>query len=170
MTIIVADRRIGMACDSLIDDGGTKRYSKKIFQTPDGTILGISGAWGAGNQFVDWFMGEGDPPKMKDVQILRLDPDGTLWEYEETLRPYKIRADVEAIGSGAQGALVAIDCGCSLVESVRRACKRDSGCGGRAHFIPTPETPSGALSEPLEDPVGSMPDDQKAPEGVSKEP
>lgn len=45
------------------------------------------------------------------------------------------RSDVDAIGSGSHHALTAMDLGCSAVEAVKMAIKRDCYSGGRVRTV-----------------------------------
>ena len=69
--------------------------------------------------------------KVKDVDMLLLSPRGKLYISENGRDAMPITDKFVAIGTGAQGAMVAMQLGCTPAEAVRAVKKVDPSTGGR---------------------------------------
>jgi hypothetical protein len=66
-----------------------------------------------------------------EVNLLLLSPQGILYESEGLGMPGRVQDGFAAIGSGAQGALVAMNMGATPAEAVAAVKKVDPNTGGR---------------------------------------
>ena len=109
-------------------------------------LVGFAGRYSSGLRFLDWFedfdnandlqqqapyVSVNIPDLMAedDFTALVAYPDGTLMLFEGGSNFYQIEAPY-AIGSGADFALAALDCGMTSEEAVEIACKRNVLSGG----------------------------------------
>ena len=140
MTTIVADR-CGMASDSLMsDDKAATSASVPKFWRIKGWLIGGAGSFADVIKVIDELKGQKTDPaitlrevdvKIKDVDLLLLSPSGKLYMSEDGSSPLPISDGFAAIGSGAQGALVAMHLGTTPAEAVRAVKKVDPSTGGR---------------------------------------
>ena len=140
MTTVVADRE-GMASDSRAVGGDTMINVPKFWRVR-GWLIG-----GAGTaseilhlieeikhqkaMAVDEVLRKVVFKNVKDADLLLLSPTGKLYLSESGCSPMLITDPFAAIGSGAQGAMVAMHLGCTLTEAVRTVKKVDPSTGGR---------------------------------------
>lgn len=121
-----------MACDSQASDDVTTASVVKTW-TVKGNIVGVAGDYATAHAFVQWLKKPvGDPPPLTDVSALWLKPDG-LWLFDASSKPYKLRDEFSAIGSGAQAALGAMHAGATPRQAVAIAKRIDPGTGGRVY-------------------------------------
>jgi hypothetical protein len=140
MTTIAANRA-GMASDSLMsDDKAATSSSVPKFWRIRGWLIGGAGTYSAIIQVIDELKSSKTDPattlkeveiKAKDVDLLMLSPTGKLYMSEEASNPMPISDGFAAIGSGAQGALVAMHMGATPADAVRAVKKVDPSTGGR---------------------------------------
>lgn len=136
----VAFKEGSMASDSRYTDAVGITRGPKIFRTKTGkkeVLIGICGDAYAAMMFVDYY-GSGDKElhkvlvDMTDDNFEVLIWDGKkLWIANRYCRPLELEEPYYAIGSGAQHAITALDCGKSATQAVQMAAKRDSSTGGR---------------------------------------
>lgn len=69
----------------------------------------------------------------EEVEFLVLSPGGKIYVSENGAPLYEVTDSFCAIGSGAQGALVAMNLGCSPSEAVKQVMKVDPMTGGRLY-------------------------------------
>lgn len=117
-----------MAADTLVSCSEARVGTvSKIMRTRDGRILGGVGSL-AGVQKVFQSLGKrkGKRPEPwpNAVEVLELLRDGTCICHEAD-GPMLIRAEYQALGSGAAYALAAAEIGLTATEAVRIACKFD---------------------------------------------
>lgn len=121
-----------MAADSQATDEGTatKQNVTKIHQIGD-SLCGFAGTLSECSKALAWLKGKSKKePKFTDVEILQLRKDG-IWVYDECAEPYKVDDEFAAIGSGSQGALVAMHLGYAPKKAVETTSKVDPSTGGR---------------------------------------
>jgi ATP-dependent protease HslVU (ClpYQ) peptidase subunit len=140
MTTVAFDG-LTMAADSrgTDDDAGIvkcqKIYRKRLGKRD--CLIGIAGDEFAALVFIDWY-GSGKPvphelisldPETEDFGVMIWD-GRKLWQANRFCRPVEILDKKFAIGSGAQFALAAMDCGKTAKQAVQLACRRDCNSGG----------------------------------------
>lgn len=124
-----------MAADSLATDDACGLYVRKIVRLPDGDVAGGAGDLNEVTQALSWLAGgsKGDPPAISGSSILfteagRLHLASTGW-------PGIALKGHAAIGSGAQGALVAMRLGKSAAEAVAAVAGVDQNTGGEIDVL-----------------------------------
>ncbi len=140
MTTIAANRE-GMASDSMMsDDKAAVSSSVPKFWRIKGWLIGGAGSYGGIIEITNELKTNKTPPdetlreiaiKVKDVDLLLLSPGGKLYLSEDGSSPLPISDGFAAIGTGAQGALVAMHLGTSPADAVRAVKKVDPSTGGR---------------------------------------
>lgn len=100
---------------------------QKIVRLIDGGVAGGAGQWSKAYPILAWMVGgeQGEPPKFKGADLLIVRPDGTLWLAEGEWPPYPLLDKEAAIGSGAQGAMLAMRNGASAGDAVKSVAKID---------------------------------------------
>lgn len=128
MTTICSNRKM-MASDSMCIHGERKSYGKKLQQT-SGKIAGVAGDYADGLVFMEWLRGGGKGKAPKgDYEALVLSDDGLM--LYDSGKPSPITEEFYAIGTGSDGALGAMHCGCTPKQAVSIAIKIDVYSGGR---------------------------------------
>ena len=131
MTTIAATRS-AMAADSKVTTGDTWYYATKIYRVRH-ELIGCAGDSSAIDKFMKWYRGgKKNAPEFKESEsfsALVLTKAG-LYHYEDSVVGELMKNDYFAVGTGAMGALVAMDRGADLVEAVEAAIRRDSNSGG----------------------------------------
>lgn len=129
-TIAVKDGVI--ASDSLVRHDVTYK-GRKLFRTKRG-IIGIAGALGEGEKFVEWY---NDRRKRvpafessDEFSALVLTPSGKVELWDASVRGEEIMTGCLAIGSGAAYAMGAMMAGASAPEAVKIACELDPDTEG----------------------------------------
>lgn len=140
MTTIVATRT-GMASDSWMTDSvAATRASVPKFWRIKKWLIGGAGTYTSIIMIVDALKKSKEDPDVtlrdlklvaKDVDLLLLSPAGKLFMSEDAGCPLPISDGFAAVGSGAQGALVALHLGCSPQEAIAAVRKVDPSTGGR---------------------------------------
>ena len=124
-----------MACDSLVT-GGLSAPSTKIWRKGD-CIVGFCGDWIAGVYFAQIYL-KGDEAKKRDsdddIELLVLRPSG-IYLVDYRFREVKISLAYYAIGSGGQGAMVAMNMGATAVEAIKEAIKVDDYTDGKIRSL-----------------------------------
>lgn len=124
-----------IAYDSRLTNYGTiisDSFNKRI--TSDGVHFFPSGDYSNIAKMIECYFNRGTPTADTDGigafivdagQVMRagINTEGSFWTMDAM--------DTEAIGTGADHALTAMDMGASAAEAVRMAAKRDSATGGR---------------------------------------
>lgn len=125
-----------MACDSLVT-GGFTTASRKI-RKKNGVIVGYAGDWIAGEYFADFYLSkrEAQPDRDNDddLELLVLKSTG-IYLVDYRFREVKICGKYYAIGSGSQGAMVAMNMGATAPEAIREALKVDDDTGGKIRSL-----------------------------------
>jgi hypothetical protein len=134
MTTIAFDGRY-IACDSRItgDRGHIHSDSRIKYTDTKDWLIFWCGATNDIDDFINSFLG--DSPVKDDVNVgLYAYQKSTKFVYEVgKTNGYTFRnrlVDQDAVGSGADHAITAMDCGKTAVESIKMAMKRDSATGG----------------------------------------
>jgi ATP-dependent protease HslVU (ClpYQ) peptidase subunit len=134
MTTIIADsKRKIMVSDSKCTYGDTHFRMQKIYQMPDGTLIGFSGSVSEATKFVNWWIDGANianKPNFgeESFDALVLDDSGiNLWD--SNLIKIRIIQDFFAVGSGAQFALGALRAGADPVRAVEIAAQEDNNSG-----------------------------------------
>ena len=128
--------RMVMAADSQATDAVSTSSVPKVYVLgrPARALVGVAGLYTAAVAFVRWLRGQGEPPNpeaMAEVSAIVARDDGSLWYYEGSLEPFRVHDAMGAIGSGAQGALVAMRLGLGPADAVRAVRRVDPHTGGR---------------------------------------
>lgn len=122
MTAITAKDGV-MAADGRVSSEDTFTVAVKLIRLPDGGVAGAAGMWGAARRALVWLANgeQGDPPTIGDeTQVLIMRADGSLWLAEAGFPAYPLDTHMAAIGSGSQGAMVAMRMGASALEAVQQ--------------------------------------------------
>jgi 20S proteasome alpha/beta subunit len=128
MTTVAASVAEGVMCsDSQWSDGIHKGLMRKVFRIR-GSLIGVAGDM---RQIVEWVAAWKDDPRgrhKQSIHALILSAEGlSTWDNTQLLMP--TNELYQAIGSGADFALGAMDQGASCREAVRIACRRDASSG-----------------------------------------
>lgn len=139
MTTVVADRE-GMAADSQMTDIAVKTSVKKFWRIR-GWLIGGAGTYPEILAIISEIKDlhqespkkilEEHDIKVRDVDLLLLSPDGKLYLSENGSHPMHVQEGFAAIGTGSQGAMVAMYLGATPAEAVRVVKKVDPSTGGR---------------------------------------
>lgn len=136
MTTIATDGTT-MACDGrgCVGDIIVSDKGAKIYRLGDGSLLGLSGAAFAGDQFADWLDNgarkDEFPKDIGEYRVLHLLVDGMVRYYSEhSARAWRPAELPIAIGSGGELATGAMLAGASPAEAVEIASLRDPFTGG----------------------------------------
>ena len=146
MTTIAIDSTLMMASDSQATIGNRRvqEYVQKVFLVGD-CIVGIAGRYSEALVFVNALeeilkrealqsVTDVEIPQvicdeLDNVDALLITPEGNIFQYEGSRFNIPVTAPV-AIGSGAEYALIAMDCGKNAQEAVEVAIKYDVFSGG----------------------------------------
>lgn len=131
MTTIATDGKSmagdGMSSrDSLI----TAVRSVKVERLSDGRIVGAAGDKPDCARFRKWLCDGGQAPKFKDFAALVLHPDGSLVYHTESDISGTATEAPNAIGSGAEIAIGAMEAGATPEQAIQIAAKRNAWTGG----------------------------------------
>lgn len=143
----IAYRNGIMASDSRAYSGDKHPIGEKqkIFQFPDGTLVGASSSVvGEPDAFIRWLMSLGkdadyrsavSPRKFLVASILvRPDGSGFYWDDGENFTG-PLENEFYAVGSGEQSAYAAMLCGKSAAEAIEIAIMVDPWTGGRVRTL-----------------------------------
>ena len=130
MTTVAWDGKT-LACDSMISRGEIAyRYGEKLIKLDSGAYIAGAGLYADLLKFRD-FMNDpdGDPPKIEDINLIMVHPDGKAYEYYNgfTKEPAPRMA---AQGTGWQIALAVMMHGGTAIEAVEIASRLDKNTGG----------------------------------------
>jgi len=138
MTTVCANRE-EMAGDTLII-GATKTAGRKIWRIR-GWVVGGGGSYSDVLRVLSEMRGRRDmTPKqvlekvnvgVKDAELLLLSPTGKIYHSEDASDPIEILEPWAAIGTGAQGAIVALRLGLTPRQAVKEMTAVDPSTGGR---------------------------------------
>lgn len=149
-TIVASIAHGGMAADTRVTGAMVYYPASKLFRVGE-SIFGTSGHGDMCLAFIHWVKTspKRDPMKLHeligkeydrdDISILELNPSGifrwTGWGF-----PEHVLREADAVGSGAQAALEALNCGKGLEESVSRAMNHDeyTGCEVQVLYLDEP--------------------------------
>lgn len=100
---------------------------QKVVRLQDGGVAGGAGHWAKAYAGLSWLAAgeQGEPPKIKGVDILIIRPDGSIWIAEGEWPAYPLLDKFAAIGAGAQAAVAAMQDGAGAVEAVKKAARID---------------------------------------------
>jgi hypothetical protein len=158
MTTIAFDSK-AMACDSCWTYGGTvDTLTTKIIRLSSGALFGTAGQNDARsvNALVDKAKTPGQLPSYEAIMAIRADvlgllvlPKGRVYKVATTIISpenweegmgefglWEVTGPFAAVGSGADMALVAMECGKAAKDAVRIACKYDPNSRGPVHMMP----------------------------------
>ena len=131
----VAYRDGVMAADTGVMDSSGCRYAhvKKIHRCPNGSLVAGAGDMPSVHAIFAWY--DRDCPvdelpnipadDARDVSILIVKPDDTVFYTEKDLQELPIEGEFFAIGSGREGALCAMAAGATAEHAVRIASRFD---------------------------------------------
>lgn len=133
MTTITCNRKM-MAADTQMDSNGTISQGRKIFEV-NGDLIGFAGLVSEGLKFVQWYatQDEEDEISLEDTIAVVLTSKGLILAYETNI-PMEVLGDHYAIGSGEQGALVAMDQGHNPIEAIKIVSRRDAYTGSEVFY------------------------------------
>lgn len=125
-----------LAADSYATDEACAIQVVKCARLPGGDVAGGAGDLGEVAQALDWLSrgSDGPPPEISSSAILFTD-EGVL-HLASTKWPGVRVKGFAAIGSGAQGAMVAMGLGLSAEEAVKAAAQVDPATGGEVDVLP----------------------------------
>lgn len=125
-----------LAADSYASDDSTVMQVCKCARLPGGDVAGGAGDLGEVAQALDWLArgSKGDAPDISSASIL-FTIDGVV-HLASTKWPGVRCKGAVAIGSGSQGALVAMRLGMSAEEAVKAVCGVDPCSGGEVEVLP----------------------------------
>ena len=139
MTTVVADKH-GMASDSQMSEGEIKSSVTKFWRIR-GWLVGGAGDYNdivravaelqRNRKITPVQVFSEVEMRLKDCDIIMLSPKGGLYVSENGGNCMQIQDGFYAIGSGRQGAMVAMFLGCSPKEAVDAVKKVDPNTGGR---------------------------------------
>ncbi len=134
MTVVAWDGEM-MAADRQATVAGRMFSVQKVHRIDADCIAAFSGNAVIGNEVIDWLRAGADPakypPSTPDDWTCTLVAyrDGRLLRYEQRATPIPIRDRWHTLGSGAEFALGALECGRNAAEAVEVASKWSSECG-----------------------------------------
>jgi ATP-dependent protease HslVU (ClpYQ) peptidase subunit len=131
MTTIATDGK-SMAADGLSFRGSliTAFNSVKVERLEDGRIVGAAGDKPECVRFRQWLREGGKPPKFKDFCALVLSPDGSLTYHTEADMEGTPTEAPNAIGSGEEVAIGAMEAGATAEQAIEITRKRNAHTGG----------------------------------------
>lgn len=131
----VAFRDGVLAADSFVTDETTAMQVRKIVRLPKGDVAGGAGPLAEIVQALQWLAKgcKGDPPAMENASIL-FTVNGVL-HYAACGWPGVPVKGYAAIGSGAQGALVAMKLGMTAEQAVAAVIGVDYATGGEIEVL-----------------------------------
>lgn len=139
MTTIAADKT-GMAADSQAQTSDVKTSVQKIWRIR-GWLIGVAGSYNEALEVVEQlkrntdlnpleYLGE-HVTKAKETDFLIVSPSSKVYCSDGGGHPTPLMEGFGAIGTGAQGAMVALHLGLSPADAVRAVKKVDPSTGGR---------------------------------------
>lgn len=135
-TIIWCDDTKTMYADTQITSNGIRRKGRKIFRHKD-KILGISGDMVLGAHLIEWYTSGADKekyPGSPDTNMYVASKDGLAY-YHVYSTPERILDFPAAIGSGAEIALMAMRCGLSALDAIKKASEMDVFTGSTVESL-----------------------------------
>jgi hypothetical protein len=135
MTIIAVKDGL-MASDSRSTGDYIQNVTKVV--QGDNITVGWSGDWVAGYAIAEWIakISKDDEPPTDDCDVDLLVMIGKkLWLADQKMRMAPVPRGHFAIGSGAIGAMVAMNLGLSAEQAVKEVIKVDESCGGRVKIF-----------------------------------
>jgi ATP-dependent protease HslVU (ClpYQ) peptidase subunit len=133
MTTIACNREM-MAGDSLGTADSESFTIRKIFRKGS-TLIGAAGECSDIPKFVAWFGSKESIPDLReDFTAIILTAEG-IFTCTKDCQMIHVLDPYYAIGSGRQGAMVAMDKGEDPRQAVASACKRDLYSGGRIDVL-----------------------------------
>jgi hypothetical protein len=135
MTTIAFSKGV-LAADSFATDDATAIQVVKCARLPDGQVAGGAGDLGEVSQALDWLSkgGKGVSPDIPGASII-FTIKGVPHIASTKWPGVRLKGDA-AIGSGAQGALVAMKMGLSAEDAVRAVAGVDPCTGGEIDVLP----------------------------------
>lgn len=136
MTIICWRNGV-IAADSQMTNDNLASKTKKLFRVKN-MAIGFAGDVVDGLKLVEFLRSKDEqPPTLsEDFEALAMDlRTGKCTYYEKQLVPIPITDKFEAIGTGDELAIGAMEFGATAIEAVRVAIKRDINSGGRVAVI-----------------------------------
>ncbi len=135
MTIICYDGTT-LAGDRRACTGTTINMTTKLFRVKDG-IMGVAGSACGTTEFIEWFNGAREvgsfPHNLRTEEdgcaALFVGKDNKVWVYACSPTPMQIIGKFTAVGSGSEGAMVAMYLGKSASEAVKIVAKFNCACG-----------------------------------------
>lgn len=124
-----------LAADSLATDDACALHVRKIIRLPKGDMAGGAGELNEVVQALAWLAGgsDGDPPSIASSHILFT--EGGVPHLASCGWPGIALKGAAAIGSGAQGALVAMRLGRGAEAAVRAVAGIDTATGGEIDVL-----------------------------------
>lgn len=142
MTTIAWSKKSGrIAADRQSSYHGNQ--ATKLYELPDGSIVGTSGAHDQSLRAVAWLRDESKERPSLPAEygsLMRAYPDGRAVYYHAALEAMPISFEFWAIGSGADYAMGAMARGATPEEAVEIASRYDEHTGGGidVKYLPTP--------------------------------
>lgn len=141
MTVIAWDGNT-LAADKLMQNGGTKKTTTKIFKI-NGHLLGVCGNFSVGMELVDWWSNGAKPDAYPasnrclddGATLIVIGADKKVMVFESSPYPFGIDSDFCAFGCGDAPAMAAMECGADARRAVEVASKYDTGCGNGVDWL-----------------------------------
>lgn len=110
-------------------------HATKVFQLPDGSLLGVAGDVVDCQQLIDALMDQRAIPRLKRCEAILVMTDGSIHSFEGSNSSAVEGTDYWACGSGWIPACVAMRCGKSAEEAVKIAMEFDASSGGEVRTV-----------------------------------
>ena len=127
MTVAAANGGV-LSWDTQLTGDYTLRVCKG-YRLPDGGMVAGSGSsWPHCYTYIQWLIHQqGEAPSLEGGSLLIVRPDYSHWLAEEG-GIYPLIGTINAIGCGAQAALLGMNSGMSPAEAVASVCRLDAYC------------------------------------------
>jgi hypothetical protein len=134
--VLAGDSYETMVADALQNESAITitHNCRKVFRLPNGELFGASRGSEDIERLYRALMKGLPPPKLEDINAIRIDRKGRVWYYEGNIWQH-VKARYYAVGSGSVFALAAMDAGATAIEAVRIGIKRDPYSGGRVTHV-----------------------------------
>lgn len=119
-----------MAADTKIG-GALTLHGPKLVRMPDGGMAAGAGDCAPIAAFLEWLQKgqKGKRPAVKEVDIIWVRGDGSVYTITEQWPPVRVTAPVTC-GTGAMAAMAGLKLGLSVKAAVELACEIDPASGG----------------------------------------
>jgi len=127
-----------IAADSLaVYDESITSFNVKKIRRIGPFLAGMAGNIPSWLSIEEWFLSEQRRDRFEnyDFDLMLVHPEGRIFKVDQRGIMDEVHEKFWSIGSGALGAMCAMECGKSAPEAVRAAIKRSWGCGGKVRSL-----------------------------------